>query len=136
MRDRESRRIEETTMTIDIDPETGRRILPPVPHVFTATRMFGPDVAHHVVPIAVADLDRLRLFERRIGGDLGRHFDRTNDLLHTSQTKSDFDRFRFDDGEPVPTHEHESFDAYLKAIGYSWSRNAYRAIPDALPLAA
>jgi len=127
-------------MTIEIDPETGRRIMPPVPYVFTTTHMFGPDIAHHVVPIADADHDRKRLFERHIGKDLGRNYDRTNDVIHTSQTKSDFDRYHYDDGTPVPTIEHESLDAFFKAIGYSWSRNAYRpAATEAaqpLPMAA
>lgn len=110
-----------------MDPKTGRRIMPPVPYVFTTTRMFGSDIAHHVVPIADGDRDRMRLFERRISGNLGRNYDRTNDVIHNSQTKSDFDRFHYDDGLAVATHMHDSFDAYLKAIGYSWSRNAYKA---------
>jgi hypothetical protein len=121
-----SRQIEEIQM---IDPETGLRVLPTVPYVFTTTRMFGPDVAHHVVPVtdSASDRKRMRLFERKIGGDIGRNYDRTNDVVHHSQTKSDFDRYHYDDGTPVPTTEHASLDAFLKAIGYSWSRNAYKA---------
>lgn len=137
----ESKRMKENQMTIN--PETGQRVLPPVLHVFTAIRMFGPDLANHVVPITREDWDKHRLFERKIGGNLGRNFDTTNDVLYKSQTKTDFDRYGHEDDEPVPTIEHESLDAFFKAIGYSWSRNAYKAetvqthgSPEPLPLAA
>lgn len=126
----ESERIEETTM---IDPETGRPLPKPESHVFTATRMFGPDLVHHAVVVDPADFDRLRLFGLRIRRDLGRHYDRTNEILYSSQRRDAFERYRFDDGLEVV--EHESLNSFFKAIGYSWSRNAYRAV-EQLPLAA
>lgn len=116
-----------------IDPETGRPLPKPESHVFTATRMFGPDLAHHAVVVAPADFDRLRLFGLKIRGDLGRHYDRTNEILYSSERRDAFERYRFDDGLEIV--EHESLNAFFKAIGYSWSRNAYRAA-EQLPLAA
>lgn len=117
----ESIQTEENAM---IDPETGQPLPKPESHVFTATRMFGPDLVHHAVVVDPADLGRLRLFGRRIRGDLGRNYDRTNMVLYSSERRDAFERNRFEDGLDVV--EHGSFDAFLKAVGYSWSRNRYK----------
>lgn len=106
----------------DVDPETGRRRAPPRRLVFTETRMFGPDLAHHAVEVHEHENDRLRLFERPFGGGIGRRHDRTNDVLYHSQRREDFERHRFDS---LPITEYHDFASFLRTIGYRWGRNTY-----------
>lgn len=111
------------------DETTGERIRPSEIWVITEVVLFGPDRAHHVVTVAPDEEKRLRLFRMTPRKSLGRHQDRTNDLVYMAQTKITFDHDPFP--SEVPLVEHASLAAFFKAVGYSFSRNRYAVRADA-----
>lgn len=110
------------------DEITGERIRPSEIWVITEVVLFGPDRAHHVVTVAPNEEHRLRLFRMTTRKSLGRHQDRTNDLVYMTQTKVTFDHDPYP--SDVPVVEHASLAAFFKAVGYSFSRNRYAVRTD------
>jgi len=120
------------------DQTTGEWIRPSETWVMTEVVLFGPDRTRHVVTVGAGEFDRLRLFGMRPTKGLGRHQDRTNDLLYMVETKATFDADPFPND--IPVVEHASLADFFKAIGYSFSRNRYAVRADTTtagqPLAA